>query len=178
MRSNTLIFEEHSCQSYSHLWIATIHVISEAHYIHHSTALFCRTLTSRLDVLGTRVLGEDRWVESLELRASKGRGVRSQILAQERGDGIDRLSEWLTGIGETLLRGLKHEAGEVVALEKSLAVVDATGEVTKVDTDEGVGLASVASEADDTWVHLVVDHSVDVGVGSVHWLESWSLVPG
>lgn len=57
------------------------------------------------------------------------------------------------------------------------SVEGAASEVAGINTDEAVHGTSVSAEPDDARVHLVVNDSIDVGVNSVHWLRSWSLVP-
>lgn len=73
------------------------------------------------------------------------------------------------GIGQALLNDLEREAGKVIALEKIICVVDATGEAGEVDTLVGVDAVGVTTEAERVGVCGVLEAKIskDTGHGLV-----------
>lgn len=75
------------------------------------------------------------------------------------------------------MRSLQEEAGQVVSREDVLGVVHAAGQVVEVDSGEGIDLARVTPEVDDTRVDLIVDDGVRICVNSSESIRGRPLIP-
>lgn len=72
---------------------------------------------------------------------------------------------------------LEGEAGEIVALLQILKIVDAAGEICRVDAGEGVDLAGVAADGQEDGVDGDATDCVLIKEGDIVWVVQRALVP-
>lgn len=84
--------------------------------------------------------------EVAELWAAQAADDGCNVLVDESSSILEAVDGGVEEVGQTLLEKVEGEAGEVVAMEESLSVKDATSDVGDVETSEGVHLANVATE--------------------------------
>lgn len=98
-------------------------------YTHH---LPYRYLSLGRILEASRIFLEERWLKAFELWAIESISLLADVLVQKRIDLFERYQKWCRKVQDRLLGSLEEEAGQIVAFEQVLAVVNAyvSGEIS------------------------------------------------
>lgn len=112
----------------------------------------------------TRELVEETKIELAKLRAGKSTQEGADELVDQLGDGGDVEDALVEEVRNGLFEEVEGEASEVVALEQVLDIEDTASDVSDIEADERVGLASVTTEFEGTGVGSITDSDIDGNV--------------
>lgn len=130
----------------------------------------------------TLVASTGKWVEELvvessQLRASKLRAERTQLLSSPAKHRTNKTEDRVTDVREASEGTLQQEASGLVAVGKIASVENTTSKICKIDSSKRVGRAGVSTDAHNARVHRVVDLDIGKDFGDVVGIGSRALVP-
>lgn len=120
---------------------------------------------------------ELRSAESRQLWATKVGGDRSELLGNPLQESLSKAGDDVGVAGESEASGLESEASSIVALGERVEAHSAIGEVGDVDSSEGVDLAGVSTDSEDTWVHCVVLEEIVEDTWDGVAIGCWASIP-